>query len=107
MAYSITIKYGNVLSEEADFIVNASNTKLLLGSGVSLAFKRHCGIKLQKEMNDIIKNINGFLQQGDVVLTSSADAKNFTYCLHAVIIDYNIDIRQNNKKPSLNTRLLA
>jgi len=45
MPYSIVIKQGNLLSEEADFIVNASNTKLILGSGVSMAFKRHCGKK--------------------------------------------------------------
>ena len=51
MSYQISIKQGNLLDEEnATFIVNASNTRLILGSGVSMAFKRHCGIELQKVM---------------------------------------------------------
>lgn len=37
MSYSLFVKQGNLLSEEqATFIVNASNTKLILGSGVSM-----------------------------------------------------------------------
>jgi len=76
MPYSIVVKQGNLLSEEADFIVNASNTKLILGSGVSMAFKRHCGIELQNEMNSLLNSIDGELAQGDVVATSSGMAGN-------------------------------
>ncbi len=37
MAYHLNIKQGNLLEEkDATFIVNASNTRLLLGSGVSM-----------------------------------------------------------------------
>jgi len=51
MGYKCIIKQGNLLNEEnATFVVNASNTKLLLGSGVSMAFLRHCGRCLQEEM---------------------------------------------------------
>ncbi|MDF1874111.1 macro domain-containing protein [Sulfurimonas sp. SAG-AH-194-I05] len=58
MAYKLSVKQGNLLDEEeATFIVNASNTKLILGSGVSMAFKRHCGHKLQQEIFKSLKNI--------------------------------------------------
>ena len=39
----IRLKYGNLVKEKATFIVNASNTQLILGSGVSKAFRQHCG----------------------------------------------------------------
>jgi len=103
MSYSIAIKQGNLLNEEADFIVNASNTKLILGSGVSMAFKRHCGIELQNEMNNsVLNSIDGSLIQGDVVATSSGRANNFKYSLHVVIMNYNQGVKNNEKKPTIN-----
>ena len=103
MGYKITVKQGNLVEEEADFIVNASNTKLLLGSGVSMAFKKHCKIKLQKEMNNLILQHPKELVQGDVVLTSSGDASNFKYALHALVMNYNKGVRGVSKNPSLET----
>ena len=56
MSYHCTVKPGNLLKEEdATFIVNASNTKLQLGSGVSSAFRKICGIGMQMEMLDKYK----------------------------------------------------
>lgn len=105
MAYNIIVKQGNLLEEDADFIVNASNTKLLLGSGVSMAFKHHCGAELQKEMDETVKDIQAPLEQGDVILTSSASASNFKYALHVAIMDYNP--KTNNKNPTLDTIKLS
>lgn len=101
MAYLIIIKKGNLLNEEADFIVNASNTRLILGSGVSMAFKRHCGIELQNEMNRVFHSIDGELVQGDVIATSSAKANNFTYALHVAIMNYNKGAKYNGKNPTI------
>jgi len=103
MAYTITVKQGNLLNEEADFIVNPSNTRLILGSGVSMAFKRHCGIELQKEMDAALEAVGGVLKQGDVVVTSSAGAKNFKYTLHVAVMNYNPGVRYNEKNPTLET----
>ncbi len=102
MPYSIVVKQGNLLNEEADFIVNASNTKLILGSGVSMAFKRHCGIGLQNEMNALLNSTEGSLLQGDVVATSSGTAKNFKYSLHVAVMSYNQGMKYNEKKPTIN-----
>lgn len=101
MAYKITVKQGNLLREKADFIVNTSNTRLFLGCGVSLAFKRHCGHKLQNEMDEVIKSMKTDLIQGDIVLTSAQKATNFKYALHIAIMNYNQGIRGNQKNPTI------
>jgi len=102
MSYTLSVKQGNLLNEEeATFIVNASNTKLILGSGVSMAFKRHCGNELQQEMSNNLENIEGILNQGDVVATSSGKATNFIYALHVAIMDYNSGVKYDKKLPTL------
>jgi len=101
MPYSIVVKQGNLLNEEADFIVNTSNTKLILGSGVSMAFKRHCGIELQTEMNSVLNSIDSDLVQGDVVATSSGEASNFKYSLHVAVMNYNQGVKYNEKNPTI------
>ncbi len=91
--YEVAIKTGNLAKEKcADIIINASNTMLVLGSGVSMAFKRHCGHKLQLEMNDLLSKFHkaGYrLKKGDVVPSSSGDATNFKQALHVAMVDYN------------------
>lgn len=104
MAYTLNIKCGNLLEEgDATFVVNPSNTRLILGSGVSMAFKRHCGSKLQKEMFQKLEKIGHPLQQGDAVVTSSGNAKNFKYALHVAIMDYNYGVKYEQKIPTLQT----
>lgn len=102
MSYRCIVKQGDLLSEDnATFIVNASNTKLILGSGVSMAFKRHCGIALQKEMTAQLDKLDAPLKKGDVVATSSGNATNFKYALHVAVMDYNQGIKESEKLPTL------
>ena len=101
MSYKVKIKKGNLLSEkDATFMVNASNTILSLGSGVSMAFKRHCGMQLQKEMIHQLQTI-GKLQKGDCAITLSGEATNFLYTLHIAVMDYNRGVRGKEKLPTL------
>jgi len=82
------IKYGNLVEENATFIVNASNTELTLGSGVSHAFSEHCGGALyQQELRELKKKF-GAIEQGDVILLSSGSATNFKYALHVAVMNY-------------------
>ena len=102
MAYRCTLKVGNLLDEpEATFIVNASNTTLQLGSGVSAAFKKACGIALQREMDACYRRLELPLKKGDVVATSSGEAKHFLYALHLCVMDYNQGVRREKKLPTL------
>jgi O-acetyl-ADP-ribose deacetylase (regulator of RNase III) len=96
MGYLIKIKEGNIAKAKVDIVVNASNTKLILGSGVSMAIKRECGFELQEEMNKIVEK--EIFYQGDVVITTAKASKNFSYILHTCIMDYN---SFNRQKPSL------
>lgn len=82
------IKYGNLVEENATFIVNASNTELTLGSGVSHAFSEHCGgAEYQQKLYTIKKKL-GVIEQGDVILSSSGSATNFKYALHVAVMNY-------------------
>lgn len=104
MSYKITIKQGNIVKEEnAGLIVNASNTKLLLGSGVSMAFKKHCGVELQNEMTDLLHSVQCVIEQGDVCLSIIDNIPNFKVVLHAIVMNYNKGINQNSKAPTLET----
>ena len=104
MPYTLTARMGNLVMESnATFIVNASNTQLLLGSGVSMAFKRHCGIGFEAEMQQKLSEIDGGIRPGDVVATSSGEATNFRYALHAAVMNYDPGVRQRDKFPTLET----
>jgi len=90
---NLTIKYGNLIKEPGTFIVNASNTELTLGSGVSKAFREHCGgSPFQQELYEIKERI-GKLEQGDVVLSGSGLATNFRYALHVAVMNYTDDTK--------------
>lgn len=94
MNYNITIKQGNLLSEkDATFMVNASNTVMILGSGVSKAFKNHCGFRLEREMQKKLEDVGHKIEKGDVLMTSSGKATNFLYALHVSVMDYNQGVR--------------
>lgn len=104
MAYTCHVEQGNLLLEEnATFIVDASNTRLILGSGVSAAFKEHCGPMLQQEMLEAYTKADTPIAQGSVIKTSTGKATNFQYALHAAVMNYNPGTRFKEKIPTLKT----
>jgi O-acetyl-ADP-ribose deacetylase len=72
---------GNITEISADAIVNASNTRLVLGAGVSGAIREQAGPGLQAEMHAIAKTHN--LLPGDVVITGAHNLKDCRFILHA------------------------
>ncbi len=104
MGYKITIKQGNLLNEsEATFIVNASNTRMILGSGVSMAFKRKYGLALQNEMSEKLNTLNKELEPGEIIKTSAINSSQFLNVLHVAIINYNKKSQIKQKNPTLHT----
>jgi len=103
--YSLIVKKGNlVLESNVDFIVNASNTNLILGSGVSMSFFRHCGHELQLQMNELLSEIHSsgyLLKKGDVVPTKSGKATNFKHALHVAMIDSNRGVHFTKTRPTI------
>ena len=104
MPYTLVAKQGSIFDEpHATFIVNPSNTQLILGSGVSGAFARECGPELQEEMNRALLKIKGGLKQGDIVATSSGRSQKFEIALHAAVMNYDPGTKQLDKYPTLQT----
>ena len=102
MPYNIKIKEGDLLDEEnATFIVNASNTKMILGSGVSMAFRKHCGYEMQELMFQELQKRGKPLERGDILCTTSAKCKNFKYAIHAAVMNYNKGVRFDKQKPTI------
>ena len=102
----LSLLKGNITDIETDFIVNASNTTLRLGSGISMVLKRACGPVLQEAMDKIREMVyanNMFINQGEVFATSAYELKTSKYVLHAAVIDYNPGVKQFESKPSLQT----
>ena len=103
MKYRYQAKYGNlVLEEDATFIVNASNTRLMLSTGISSAFKDHCGYVLQDELLQVVQRVAKPIKRGSVFKTSAGEATNFTFALHATVMDYNPGNTYRSTLPELN-----
>lgn len=90
---SVIARQGNLVEEpDATFIVNASNTELVLGSGVSAAFRAHCGDDEYQQYLHTCKTAyereHGPIQQGDVVCTGAGTARNIRNVLHGAVMDY-------------------
>jgi O-acetyl-ADP-ribose deacetylase len=95
----IEVKFGNLIKENATFIVNASNTELALGSGVSMAFRKHCSYNYDyQEMLNVLRSDNKPIHQGDVIISNSGSASNFKYALHVAVMNYTDNTK--DKKPT-------
>ncbi|MCI0454770.1 MAG: macro domain-containing protein [Candidatus Dadabacteria bacterium] len=73
----IVVMQGDIADMEVDAIVNAANTKLLLGSGVAGAIRRKGGDSIQMECDKI-----GSISLGQAVVTGAGMLK-ARYVIHA------------------------
>jgi O-acetyl-ADP-ribose deacetylase len=77
----IELRLGDITLVEADAIVNAANTDLILGAGVSGAIGRGGGAALQEECDKI-----GCVRLGDAVVTSAGGLR-AKYVIHAASME--------------------
>jgi len=73
----IVIKQGDITDIEVDAIVNAANTRLLLGSGVAGAIRRKGGDSIQRECDKI-----GSIPLGEAIVTGAGKLK-AKFVIHA------------------------
>ena len=73
--FTLNVKQCDLLTEQSDVIVNASNTDLFLGLGISGAIRREGGKSIQNELNKI-KEEKKSIYDGDVVLTDKGTINN-------------------------------
>ncbi len=74
----LLLEQGDITESDADAIVNAANSDLILGAGVAGAIRQKGGPEIQKECDHI-----GHCPVGDAVVTTGGDLK-ARYVIHAV-----------------------
>ncbi len=77
----IELRAGDITEVEADAVINAANTDLILAAGVSGAIGRKGGAVIQEECDRI-----GSVRLGDAVATTAGDLK-AQYVIHAASME--------------------
>ena len=79
----VTIKFGDIVEEEVDIIVNAANDRLMHAGGVAAAIDKASYGAVQKESNQVILQ-TGTLPTGKAVITSAGGKLKCKSVIHAV-----------------------
>lgn len=70
-------------------LVNASNTNARLGSGVSGAIRRACGLHFQAEILEALQSrFGGPMPPGEVLLTTAGSHRTAKWVAHVAVMDY-------------------
>lgn len=86
----IEVKQGDVTAADADLLVNASNTKAWLGSGVSGAIRRACGAGYQEAITAALAQRfdAAEMEPGDVLITDAGAHPRAKLVAHVAVMDY-------------------
>ncbi len=101
MKERIAVQLGDITDVEADAIVNAANSELLLGGGVAGAIARKGGPKIQAECDKI-----GPVKIGNVAVTSAGKLK-ARYVIHAASMDLGGHATSESLKSAVKNTFLA
>jgi O-acetyl-ADP-ribose deacetylase (regulator of RNase III) len=86
-AMIVELQTGDIIAVRADAVVNASNTLLRLGAGVSGALRRACGPGLQAEMST-----KAPIEPGGLARTGAYDLVNVRCILHVATASGGADV---------------
>jgi O-acetyl-ADP-ribose deacetylase (regulator of RNase III) len=95
----ITIRTGDITHPYSLAIVNASNTQLKLGGGVSGAIKEKAGPSLQMELDSIAGR--GVIENGEAILTGAHAMKGIKFIIHAACVEGSEDTVRKSIQNSL------
>ena len=79
-AITLTVRSGDLTTMQVEAIVNASNTRLQLGGGVSGAIRRAARASLQDELDRIVASRS--LVPGDAVITGAHGIPGIDHIIH-------------------------
>lgn len=96
----IIIMQGDITDIEVDAIVNAANTRLLLGSGVAGAIRRRGGDSIQRECDKI-----GSIPLGEAVATVAGKLK-AKFVIHAAGMHLGGSVSEEPLREATNNSLL-
>lgn len=83
----VQLRTGDITAIAADAVVNASNTRLRLGAGVSAALRRACGPALQAEMSALAP-----IEPGSLAATSAHALMTTSRILHVATASGEADV---------------
>ncbi len=85
----VRVAQGSLTDGTQDVLINASNTNLELGSGVSGAIRQACGPNYQAYLLEQLQSrCAGPLEPGGVLITGAGTHPNARYVAHAATMDY-------------------
>lgn len=86
---TISVWHGSIGDADVDVLVNASNTQLRLGSGVSAAIAASCGAGFQARLTALLQERwPGGMEPGDVVITDAHSHAQASHVAHVAVMDY-------------------
>ncbi len=85
----IAVQHGDIGATDVDLLVNASNTVLRLGSGVSGAIRRACDPAFQDQLDKLLADTSpDGLEPGAVVMTDAPGHPRARLVAHVAVMDY-------------------
>lgn len=85
----VRVAQGSLTEGSQDVLINAGNTNMELGSGVSGAIRQACGAGYQDYLHEQLQiQCGGPLEPGAVLITGAGTHPNARYVAHAAIMDY-------------------
>jgi O-acetyl-ADP-ribose deacetylase (regulator of RNase III) len=91
----IVLLKGDITERDTDAIINTSNNRLILGSGLGGAIKAKGGDQIARECAE-----HGSIDIGEVVLTSGGDLKT-RFVIHVALTEYDGPITRENIEGSI------
>ncbi len=85
---TIEVHHGSVTDADVDVLVNASNTILQLGSGVSGAIRVACGRDYQPFLDAVLQQHGGGLEPGACIVTHAGAHPRALWIAHVAVMDY-------------------
>jgi O-acetyl-ADP-ribose deacetylase (regulator of RNase III) len=89
VAPRIAVVQGSLTDGQETVLVNASNTDVTLGSGVSGAIRRACGAGYQEHITKaLMERFGGPMSPGDVLITDAGSHPTARWVAHVAVMDY-------------------
>jgi O-acetyl-ADP-ribose deacetylase (regulator of RNase III) len=84
----VRLAAGSLTEGDETLLVNASNTNLQLGSGVSGAIRKACGLGFQAALDELLEKRGAPLEPGEVIVTGAGAHRRARYIVHVAVMDY-------------------
>ena len=89
MPTTVEVRRGSLTDGNETVLVNASNTEVALGYGVSAAIRSACGPGYQDAIQEQLESVHGgSMEPGDVLVTDAGTHPRARFVAHVAVMDY-------------------